>query len=557
MGSVCTNQTSIVATWMVIVLASLSGCQGGPYGGTQTSFSPAAHVVAPQGAPSAAAASSDGTSLDEPTTIRGQSPDRIRNGAASGPELANRGRNNNAPTAPVRGILAAPTVEKVIEVRVTGNRVVPVAKIMQSLHTRVGRFYDPDVVASDVRRLWATRQFIQVKPLKEQVPGGVIVTFEVGERATVRYVKFVGNEKLHIDRLERKVNIKIGAPLDSHAVKRGKVGIEEIYQKNGFFKARVDVVEGLKRYDLGVVYKINEGPAPKIRWISFVGNELATDARLRSVIKTKMPILWAWKGWLDYESIDRDVQLLTNYYKDLGYFRARVGREIDYSGEGGWASVKFVIDEGPRYRVRSVSFRGNDRFNAAQLAQGLELNVGDEFSKVRMTKDRSKVVDQYGALGYIEADIEAEPRLLEEQPELDLVYHIREGAVYRVARINVHIEGDDPHTKITTALNRIALRPGEIVDTRKLRASQRRLRAAGIFASNPAQGSVPRISYNLRTSPPVGLAFTDLAPNRRVVTNPLPNVRGQSPNESAAESIFWPTGSTHSAEHREPQEGTR
>ena len=130
----------------------------------------------------------------------------------------------------------------------------------------------------------------------------------------------------------------------------------------------------------------------------------------------------------------------------------------------GSVTVQFVIDEGPRYRVRSVSFRGNERFDQTQLANGLDLVAGEEFNKVRMTKDRTKIVDQYGALGYIEADIEAEPRLLENEPELDLVYHIREGAVYRVARINVHITGEDPHTKITTALNRISLRPGEIVE---------------------------------------------------------------------------------------------
>ena len=266
-----------------------------------------------------------------------------------------------------------------------------------------------------------------------------------------------------------------------------------------------------------------------------------------------MPILWVWKGYLDYESLDRDVQLLTNYYKDLGYFRARVGREVNYSGQGRWATVQFVIDEGPRYRVRSVSFRGNERFDPTQLADGLDLIAGEEFNKVRMTKDRTKIVDQYGALGYIEADIEAEPRLLENEPELDLVYHIREGAVYRVARINVHITGEDPHTKITTALNRISLRPGEIVDTRKLRASQRRLRAAGIFASNPARGPVPRISYNLRTTPPAGLAYPDLAqPDYRVVENPQSSVRGQDPRSANGGNLIMTPSST---ELRRPQEG--
>jgi outer membrane protein insertion porin family len=534
---------------MAMVLAISVGCVHAPI---ESSYTRTAHAVDPP--PPQPTASAD--QFGEEATVRGQSPgERLyRDGAAEGPEIArpNRARGNAPP--PIVGALAAPTEEQVVDVRVVGNRVVPVAKIMQSLHTRAGRFYDPDVVAGDVRRLWATRQFIQVTPLKEQAPGGVIVTFEVAERATVRYVKFVGNRKLRFDRLERKVNIKVGAPLDPHAVKRGKAQLEEIYQKNGFFKASIEIVEGLKRDDLGVIYKINEGPAPKIGWINFIGNELASDARLRSVITTKLPILWTFKGWLDYESIDRDVQVLTNYYKDLGYFRARVGREIHYAGEGRWASVTYVIDEGPRYSVRSVSFRGNQRFNTGQLAQDLQLVVGEEFNKAKLTKDRTKIVDQYGALGYIEADIEAEPRLLEDEPELDLVYHIREGAIYRVAQINVHITGDDPHTKITTALNRISLRPGEIVDTRKLADSQRRLRAAGIFASNPAQGSVPRISYNLRTRPPEGLAFTELAPDRRVAENPSLDVRGQSPGLFDEQSANWLLPSTANPEH-EPREG--
>lgn len=563
MGIVCTDQTRArrslpLARLFALALAPLVGCQTGPRAGTPGAYSPTAHVVAPPSYSAPTVASGVEPAAAEPVTVRGQGPGSQRYGAASGPEIIQPrpSLRDDQPTASIRGAFAAPTTEKVVDVQVIGNRVVPVAKIMQSLHTRVGRFYDPDVVAGDVRRLWSTRQFIQVKPLKEQVAGGVKVTFDVAERATVRYVKYVGNDKLHSGRLDTKVNMKIGQPLDPHAVKRGKAQIEDTYKKNGFFKARVEIIEGLNRNDLGVIYKINEGPAPKIGWISFVGNELATDARLRSVINTKMPILWAWKGWLDYESLDRDVQLLTNYYKDLGYFRARVGREVNYSGEGRWATVQFVVDEGPRYRVRSVSFRGNDRFGAAQLADGLDLIVGEEFNKVRMTKDRTKIVDQYGALGYIEADIEAEPRLLENEPELDLVYHIREGAVYRVARINVHITGDDPHTKITTALNRISLRPGEIVDTRKLRSSQRRLRAAGIFASNPAQGSVPRISYNLRTTAPAGLAYTDLAPpDYRVVENPQPSIRGQDPNSGRSNLGRGPIMTPSTTELREPQEG--
>ena len=39
-----------------------------------------------------------------------------------------------------------------------------------------------------------------------------------------------------------------------------------------------------------------------------------------------------FKGEVDYDRIDEDVRRLTDYYRGLGFFRARVGRE--------WCSTK-------------------------------------------------------------------------------------------------------------------------------------------------------------------------------------------------------------------------
>ena len=83
-------------------------------------------------------------------------------------------------------------------------------------------------------------------------------------------------------------------------------------------------------------------------------------------------------------------------------------------------------------------------------------------------------------------------------PEIDLVFDIDEGKRYRVGRINVNIEGDDPHTKLSVALNRISLRPGDIVDIRKIQDSERRLRASGLFAVDPIRGLRPSIVYKPR-----------------------------------------------------------
>lgn len=89
--------------------------------------------------------------------------------------------------------------------------------------------------------------------------------------------------------------------------------------------------------------------------------------------------------------------------------------------------------------------------------------------------------------------MKAEPRFLEEPGRLDLVYNINEGEIVRVRDIRVKIAGDNPHTKMSTALVRTDIQPGDIVDIRKIRAWERRLKASQLFENNPALGKSPRV----------------------------------------------------------------
>ena len=59
--------------------------------------------------------------------------------------------------------------------------------------------------------------------------------------------------------------------------------------------------------------------------MSFVGNTIADDDRLRTQIKTAHPFLWLFKGEFDRKQLDEDVDRLTAYYRGLGFFQARIG----------------------------------------------------------------------------------------------------------------------------------------------------------------------------------------------------------------------------------------
>ena len=389
-----------------------------------------------------------------------------------------------------------PAEEPVVEVRIEGNRVVKLEKILAHIHTRAGRPYSSEQIEKDVRELNRMRLFVTVRPLSKQVPGGRLVIFQLVERPVLQEVKVIGNESISTKTLKKEIDLKVGDAADPFAVEEGRRKVEEFYQKKGFSKIRVTVLDGNKPGDLRAIYVVNEGPKQKILWISFVGNTIASSARLTTQIKSRHPYAWIFKGEVDRKLIDEDVERLTAYYRGLGFFRARIGRELEFNDKQNWLTLTFVIDEGPRYAIRNISFVGNTKLSSDQLTAKLKLRNGQFFNQAQMTADTVSVQDQYGGIGYVFADIKAENRFLDEPGQLDLVYNVTEGDRYRVGRINVEIKGENPHTRITTVLNRLSLKPGDLVDTRELRTSERRLKASGLFLVDPSKGAVPKIVYS-------------------------------------------------------------
>ncbi|MFV2069283.1 MAG: outer membrane protein assembly factor, partial [Pirellulales bacterium] len=418
---------------------------------------------------------------------------------------------------------AETTVEQVDEVRIEGNQAIPASKIMARVKTRAGRPFDPETVQGDVRALYRLGWFIDVQPFYETVARGRAVIFRVTERSTLRWAKYLGNRKIRDKTLAKETGLKVGDSVDPYAVEEGRRKIEELYRKRGYNKVQVSILDGNKPTDLGATYVINEGQAQRISKVRFIGNTIATGARLKTQIESKPGILWLFRGYVDRAKIDEDVDRLTAYYRSLGFFRAEIGRELDYNDRGNWLTITFVIHEGPRYKVRNVSFLGARRFGPDALAGIVHLKSGKHFNQSEMQRDLSTLRDLYGSQGYVFADVEADPRFLPEPGELDLVYHIEEGKRYRVGEIRVSIKGEYPHTRVQTVLNRLSLRTGDIVDIRKIRADERRLRASGLFLTDPSRGAGPKIVLT-----PPEMADSEIAERRSRGDS---KVRGQSPDE--------------------------
>lgn len=447
----------------------------------------------------------------------------------------------NAPSSPAPSDPLTPeTREKmrrriVADVRVVGNSHTKEFQVFDKIKTRRDYELDDEQVQKDVRSLYATGRFRNIIPHIKDTKDGVIVTYELFERPYIQYIVYHGNRDISEKKLGKEHGMKVGDALNAFNVQEGRRKLEELYRHNGHPKADVLIREGDKPQDKGVVYVINEGPRQRIAHVEFMGNRVVSAARLETFIQST-PGYFSYASpyfasKFDRQKLEQDVETLTKYYRALGYFSARIGREVVADDGGNWVTIKFIIDEGPRYVIRSIQIEGSTKFEADKLLAFLKLKKGDYFSQDFMERDRTLLTDLYGTQGHAFADIQADPRLLEQPGELDLVYRVTEGAVFHVGEINVHIAGEFPHTKETVILARANIRHGDLLDAREIRNWERRLKASQLFVTNPQEGDLPRIEIreprlsveSLAESPPRGGTIRGQSPEekRPAATPPL------------------------------------
>ncbi|HEY3391404.1 MAG TPA: POTRA domain-containing protein, partial [Lacipirellulaceae bacterium] len=434
------------------------------------------------------------------------------------------------------------TNEPVAEIRIVGNKTISSTQILNQLQTRVGRPFDPALVQRDVRKLASRGWFVDVQPAYEQGPKGRIVIFKVLERPVIRYVEYLGNKGIRTKKLVKETELKVGGPVDPYAVEEARRKLIALYQRNGYNNVQITILEGNQPTHKGVVFVINEGTSQKIWKLEFVGNKFVSSRRLKTRVESKPPMMYIFKGYVDREQIDGDVERLTSYYRAFGFFQAKVGRQLVFNDKGNWLTLRFVIHEGPRYQVEDVSFIGNKIFASESLAMGTQLLAGQPFEQAKMNGDVEWLKELYGSQGYVFADIRADPIFSEEAGKLKLMYHIDEGKRWRVGNIYVHIEGENPHTKIQTALNRLSFRSGEIVDIREVRASERRLQASQLFMTDPVRGVMPKITYQIQD-----LEASELARGENGFRGQSPDgeseAQGAGSGEQGAKSRrTWPAG---------------
>lgn len=350
--------------------------------------------------------------------------------------------------------------------------------VQNAVRIRPGDPYDADVVAGDVQRLTHLSRFKTVTVKAAQLEDGTIeITYVFDEQMIIAEVQVIGNKVISDQELLSLVGVRRGDPMDNFVVNQGIQRIERAYEQKGYFVTDVDVDQSQLEETGVLIFRVREGPKVRITAIDFEGNTVYSGDELKSKIRSKAYFPIIRSGAMGREQLDNDVARLRDFYRDRGYLEAQVARKINVSPNQRDALVTFVIEEGPLYLVDSIRVEGNERFPDEKIFDTMSLKVGDVFSTNRVDNSKEALLDLYGKLGMIEANIDIGREFREDR--VDVVVRIREGKPYTVG--SVEIRGNQL-TKNHVVLRQVrGMTPGRRFDREGIKTTERRLRESSLF----------------------------------------------------------------------------
>ncbi|HAC48998.1 outer membrane protein assembly factor BamA [Sulfitobacter sp. HI0082] len=347
-------------------------------------------------------------------------------------------------------------------------------------------------------------------------PQGNTLVITVVELPTLNRVSFEGNRRIKDEMLAELIGSTERRVFNPSQAEQDAAAIAEAYSNEGRLSARVQpriIRRDQNRVDL--VFEIFEGDNVEIERLSFVGNRVYSDRRLRRVLDTKQAGLF--RRFVKRDTyvegrVEADKQMLRDFYLSRGYVDMRteaVNAELTEERDG--VFVAYNITEGQQFRFGNVSVESEvPGLNAAVYRDLLKIRPGVIYSPTLIENDIARIERQAIRDGVdflrVEPVIDRNDRDL----SLNVTYKLSRGERIFVERID--IEGN------TTTLDRVIRREfdsveGDPFNPREIRQAAERIRALQYFETaevNARQGSSPEqvvIDVDVEEKPTGSLNF--------------------------------------------------
>jgi outer membrane protein insertion porin family len=351
--------------------------------------------------------------------------------------------------------------------------------IKTKLETQVGQPFSAQSLRNDIQRLHQLALFANIEVQVEQTSEGVHIIFIVTENQLLGEIRFHGNDHMKENDLLKVMRLSQEKYLAPYLLSIDITELKEHYHKKGYPFVNIKADKKVTGNWVDLDLYIQEGPRVKVYEICFFGNKTFTKGDLLDLGQTKESGLFIAK-YYNEETFQEDLILMRNFYRSEGFLDAQINlRDISYSADRTKLTLNISVDEGPRYYVDRIVFKGNKLFSIDELKARFVMKEESIFKQGDMLSDKNKIEHLYGENGFLNIKVTPNWKISDLNTyKVTLFYTIEEGDINYIRRIEIR---GNTITQEHVIRRELTLSPGEQFHLGRLDESKARLQRLRYF----------------------------------------------------------------------------
>ena len=286
--------------------------------------------------------------------------------------------------------------EKVLKIEILGNDRIPPETIKMLSNIDLGDDVTPNQINDLIKNLYETNFFKNIEINLENN----ILRYYIEENPIISNIKINGVKAKKIkEAIADVMSLREKSSFNEINLINEKDKILNLLRTQGYIQAELDVFkEEMGENKINLIFDINLGEKAKIKKISFIGNKIFKDQKLKRVIVSEEYKFWKFlsgKKYLNENLIKFDVQLLKNFYLNKGYYNVVINSSFAKKFEEDTFELIFNINANEKIKFGKLELElpaDYDKNNFIKINETFN-NLSGKFYSLNRIKDILDEID--------------------------------------------------------------------------------------------------------------------------------------------------------------------
>ncbi len=209
------------------------------------------------------------------------------------------------------------------EIKIIGNQRIPDQTILMFSSVSVSDNVTTDSINDILKKLYETNYFEDISVSLDDEK----LIIKIKENPIIENINFEGIKSNDLkQKILKDVKLRTRSSYNQFLLEKDKSSITSSLKNYGYYQPNIEIfVENLSDNKVNVNFKIDIGSKAKIKKITFLGNKIFKDSKLKSIIVSEEYKFWKFisgKKYLNESLVNFDTRLLNNFYRNKGYYNA-------------------------------------------------------------------------------------------------------------------------------------------------------------------------------------------------------------------------------------------